>query len=131
MKAKRKQSFHPRSSRFQNLFLAGLFLFLVAGIGGVLLVNNIQLYRKTQELRSKTEELRSQKEALEAQKAELETNITQGQQPEYQEKILREKGLYQKPGEQVITVVPEEPKPEAQGKPSKVWWDPRTWFSRE
>lgn len=128
MKAKQKQHFNPRSSRFQNLFLAGIFLFLVAGIGGVLLFNNVQLYRKTRELRRQTEELRSQKENLEALKAQLEQGIAQGQTPEYQEKILREKGLYQKPGEQVITVVPEEPKQEAQEKPAKVWWDPRTWF---
>lgn len=128
MKAKQKQHFNPRSSRFQNLFLAGIFLFLVAGIGGVLLFNNVQLYRKTRELRRQAEELRSQKENLEALKAQLEQGIAQGQTPEYQEKILREKGLYQKPGEQVITVVPEESKQEAQEKPAKVWWDPRTWF---
>ena len=124
---KHKQFFRPRSTRFQNFFLAGLFIFLVAGIGGVLLFNNIQLYRKTSQLRSQTEALRSQKENLEALKAQLEEEIAQGQQPEYQEKILREKGLYQKPGEQVITVVPEEAPQEQEQKPARVWWDPRTW----
>ncbi len=128
MKAKQKQSFHPRSSRSQNLFLAGIFVFLVVGIGGVLLFNNIQLYQKTQQLRTQTDALRSQKESLEALKAQLEKGIAQGQTPEYQEKILREKGLYQKPGEQVITVVPEQPKQETPAKPARVWWDPRTWF---
>ena len=119
-----------KTQRFQNLFLAGLFVFLVAGLGGVLLFNNIQLYRKTQELGSRAEELRLQKANLEAEKAKLQTDITQSQTPEYQEKILREKGLYQKPGEQVITVVPQEQKQEAPEKPAKAWWDPRTWFSQ-
>ena len=128
MKAKQKQSFHSRSSRFQNLFLAGIFVFLVVGIGGVLVFNNIQLFQKTQELRTQADALRSQKKNLEALKAQLEQGISQGQTPEYQEKILREKGLYQKPGEQVITVVPEEPKQETPSKPAKVWWDPRSWF---
>lgn len=128
MKAKQKQHFNPRSSRFQNLLLAGIFVFLVVGIGGVLLFNNMQLFQKTQQLRTQADALRSQKEKLEALKAQLEQGIAQGQTPEYQEKILREKGLYQKPGEQVITVVPEEQTQEAPAKPARVWWDPRTWF---
>src|SRR3989338_11233243 len=128
MKPHHKGFLRIHSSRFQNLFLAGLFVFLVVGIGGVLLFNNIQLYGRTQELRSRAEELRLQKANLEAQKARLQTDITQSQTPEYQEKILREKGLYQKPGEQVITVVPQEQKQGAPEKPANVWWDPRTWF---
>src|SRR3989344_1720580 len=128
MKAKQKQFLRPRTSRFQNLFLAGLFVFLVVGIGGVLLFNNIQLYGKTQELRSRAEELRLQKANLEAQKTQLQTDITQSQTPEYQEKILREKGLYQKPGEQVITVVPQEQPQEGPKKSQRFWWDPRTWI---
>ena len=103
-------------------------MFLVVGFGGVLLFNNIQLYRKTQELKSRAEELRLQKLNLEAQKEKIQTDIQQSQQPQYQEKILREKGLYQKPGEQVITVIPPEKSQEAPKKPQRVWWDPRTWF---
>ncbi len=129
MKAKRKQFLRLHTARFQNLFLAALFVFLAVGLGGVVLFNNIQLYGRTKELQSRAEELRLQKANLEAEKAKLQTDITQSKTPEYQEKILREKGLYQKPGEQVITVVPQEKPQEAPKKSQRVWWDPRTWIS--
>jgi cell division protein FtsB len=130
MKMNKKGFLHIRSPRFQSLVLGGLFVFLVAGFGGVLLFNNIQLYRKTKELRARAEELRLQKVNLETQKAKLQTDITQSQTLQYQEKALREKGLYQKLGEQVITVVPQEKPQEAPKKPQRAWWDPRGWIGQ-
>ena len=49
---------------------------------------------------------------------------------EYQERVLREQGLYQKPGEEVVTVLPLD-EPEQKQQEEKVWWNPWTWFLRE
>ncbi len=50
-------------------------------------------------------------------------DANQGQ--EYQEKILREQGLYKKPGEQVITVLPPANQHQnSQNTQKTPWWAP-------
>ena len=127
MKVKRARFSPLKSGRFQNIFLVLLFVGLVVGVGGVLTFNNLRLYQKTHELEQRAEELREEKEGLEQLKEQLEREIADSQTPEYQEKILRGKGLYQKPGERVITVVPQEEGGEAPAQKRRIWWDPRTW----
>ncbi|MBI2642340.1 MAG: hypothetical protein HYW97_00625, partial [Candidatus Wildermuthbacteria bacterium] len=55
--------------------------------------------------------------------------IVEVQSVEYQEKVLREQGLYQKPGEEVVTVLPPEQSQEQnRAQEKRVWWNPITWF---
>ena len=88
--------------------------------------------QKRAELQGKLDALRTQAAELSARTKELQANIQESQSENYQEKILREQGLYKKPGEEVITVLPPEGKTEqkATEQPAqkrRVWWNPRTW----
>ena len=95
----------------------------------LLLVSNIRVGLKKVELERRREELAVKQEELERQRKELEAGVLQTQSIEYQEKILREKGLYKKPEEEVITIVrPEEEQKEKEENDSKkIWWNPFTW----
>lgn len=109
--------------------LGGFFVALFFGITLFLIANNIVISQKRSQLEQKAKELQTQLETLQAQKTNLEQGIGEVKTQEYQEKILREQGLYKKPGEEVITVLPA--KDATDGKSSgqkRIWWDPRTWF---
>lgn len=76
-----------------------------AGVVVFLVYQNVKIYQKRQELSKKVQESKSQVQALQQEKKNIQTGIQNSQNIEYQEKILREEGLYKKPGEQVITVL--------------------------
>ena len=96
-----------------------------------LIGNNIVLNQKRSQLQEKANDLRTQLEELQTQKSSLQQGIGESQTLEYQEKILREQGLYKKPGEEVITIIPLETQTKEKDSQSKrVWWDPRTWIEQ-
>ena len=67
--------------------------------------------------------------ALEQRKLALQAGIVEVESVEYQEKVLREQGLYQKPGEEVVTILPlENSEEETNQETKRVWWNPTTWF---
>ncbi len=109
--------------------LGGFFVALFFGITIFFIANNIVIHQKRIQLEQKAKDLQAQLETLKAQKANLEQGIGEAQTPEYQEKILREQGLYKKPGEEVITVLPAKDAADSKGSSQeKIWWDPRTWL---
>ena len=125
-----------------NVFVWLTFLAIFALIAGFFVYQNAKLFQKRSELLNKAKELEAEITRLTQEGVQLQAAITENQTPEYKEKILREQGLYQKPGEQVITILP----PQAslyEGSPAgrqtqvleppkkKPWWQPWTWFSRE
>lgn len=125
---------YPRKTKkgsFQNIVFLSLFLIIFVGVVGALVVQNMKIYQKKSELSKKERELKAQIEQLRTQTFELESVVTESQTQEYQEKVLREQGLFKKPGEEVVTVLaPEGDTDTTQEESKKVWWDPRTWFSR-
>ena len=118
---------------FQGVVIAAVFL-LVFGVGvGFLIFQNIRIHTKHAALEHKLADLQSQAEELSSQKADIEQQLNNLGSEEYQEKVLREQGLYQKPGEDVITVLPVdeggvEVEQEETVDTSKTWWKPWTWF---
>lgn len=92
---------------------------------------NTKLFQKRSELLKKTRELQAEIMRLTQEGIQLQAAITENQTPEYQEKILREQGLYQKPGEQVITILPPQTQTQVNQPPKKKpWWNPFAWFSK-
>jgi cell division protein FtsL len=107
-----------------------MLLVIGLGLGFFLVFNNIRIYQKRVELQKRAEELQSQIASLENRKGELESAIQVGTTQEYQEKVLREQGLYKKPGEEVVTIIPPEQVQEEQKQQqaNRVWWNPFSWF---
>ncbi|MBI2123890.1 MAG: hypothetical protein HYU04_01485 [Candidatus Wildermuthbacteria bacterium] len=107
-----------------------MLLVIGLGLGFFLVFNNIRIYQKRVELQKRAEELQGQIASLEGRKGELESVIQVGTTQEYQEKVLREQGLYKKPGEEVVTILPPEQVQEEQKQQqaNRVWWNPFSWF---
>ena len=112
--------------------LVGIGFLVVFGGGiGFLAYQNIKIHQKRSELQTTLSILEEQVFELTERKVELEEKIDEVQSQEYQEKVLREQGLYKKPGEEVITILPPE---ETQGVTSieeekkRIWWNPLSWF---
>ena len=103
------------------------FLVLIGLLGLFLIFYNMRLYEKRTELQEKAKELQIEIAELNRQEQQLQRQLKVSATTEYKERVLREQGLYQKLGEQVVTVLPlEEPEVEEQEK--KAWWNPFTWF---
>ncbi|MDO8474046.1 MAG: hypothetical protein Q7S62_00610 [bacterium] len=107
-----------------------MLLVLGLGLGTFLVFHNIRIYQKRVELQERAENLKGQIASLEDRRNELESAIQVGTTQEYQEKVLREQGLYKKPGEEVVTILPPEQVQEEQKQQqrNRVWWNPFSWF---
>ena len=103
------------------------FLALIGLLGLFLVFYNLRLYQKRVELQTRARELTIEIAILSQREQQLQRQLKISTTQEYQERVLREQGLYQKPGEEVVTIVPLE-EPEQKEQKEKVWWDPRTWF---
>lgn len=113
----------------RNTVFLFVFLGIFLGVIGFLAFQNFRIYQKRSELSSIAQELRAQVSALEQRKAQLEAGLVEIQSIEYQEEVLREQGLYQKPGEEVVTVLPpENPQEQDKKQETRTWWNPTTWF---
>ena len=119
--------------RLRDTVFPSMLLVLGLGLGIFLIFHNIRIYQKRVELQERAENLRTQIASLEQSKSELESAIQVGLTQEYQEKVLREQGLYKKPGEEVVTILPPEQVQEEQKQQqgNRVWWNPFSWFSRD
>ena len=116
--------------RLRDTVFLTMLLALGLGLGIFLVFHNIRIYQKRVELQERAEDLKSQISSLESRKSELESAIQVGTTQEYQEKVLREQGLYKKPGEEVVTIIPPEQiqEEQKQQQASRVWWNPWSWF---
>ncbi|MDP4007465.1 MAG: hypothetical protein Q8P55_02655 [bacterium] len=104
-------------------------LLLVALLGLFLIFYNIRLYQKRAELQEQALQLQKEIVDLRNQEEQLQYQLEVSGTEEYQERVLREQGLYQKPGEEVVTVLPSE-EPEQTLQAEKIWWNPFTWFQK-
>ncbi|MDA1337632.1 MAG: septum formation initiator family protein [bacterium] len=104
-------------------------LALIALLGLFLIFYNVRIYQKRAELEGRAAELREEIAQLSQQEENLKQQLEISSTEEYQERVLREQGLYQKPGEEVVTIVPFE-EPEQKEQSIKKWWNPWTWGVR-
>ncbi len=117
---------------FEGMVAGAVFVIVLVGIMGFFVYQNVSTYQKRAGLESRLQELQEQAGELTLQKEMLEAAVADTQTEEYQERVLREQGLYKKEGEQVVTVLPPEPTQEAmpqeKSAEERVWWKPWTWF---
>ncbi|MBU1015015.1 hypothetical protein KKI17_01055 [Patescibacteria group bacterium] len=135
MVAKREQASNGRGPSFSRIAMSILFLLMVGGIMTVLVVRNVRMAQKRAELGETIAALQEQATGLEERKGELEQGLVAQGTEEYQERVLRERGLYQKPGETAVTVVRAQEEGESEEKQERVWLAPleilKRIFSRE
>ena len=116
-----------------SLFFSLALALVFSGIFGFFIFQNLQLREKRAELQHQLETLQAQAQEISQKKSELEAGIAERQTEYYQEKALREQGLYKKPGEEVVTVLPSEEKPQQEPpkeEPKRTWWNPLDWFKK-
>ncbi|MEK7510100.1 MAG: hypothetical protein AAB567_00890 [Patescibacteria group bacterium] len=119
-----------RSSIFEHVAISVVFFLVFGGILGFFIFQNIKIGMRRTALSAELSQLQGKAQELSTRKEELQVKILQTQTEEYQEKILRERGLYRKPEEEVVTIVPpeKEVKEEAPSSEKKrTWWNPLNW----
>ncbi|MCP6726762.1 MAG: septum formation initiator family protein [Patescibacteria group bacterium] len=129
MIAKRSSKRKEKWEKIQNIFFVSIFLLVILGIIGFFIYNNFSINSRRSDLEQRKQELQAQLLELQLRQGDLEVKIEYNDSEEFQEKILREQGLFQKPGEEVITILPPDEKEEIdKGEKERVWWNPITWF---
>ena len=127
----RKLNFRKKDeSAFQNIILLIVIVIIFGGLLTFFIFQNVKIGQKRGDLEDNLGVLQAQVGELSARKRQLQESIKETQSQYYEEKILREQGLYKKPGEEVVTIlVPkEEQQAEAETEEEKrVWWKPWTW----
>lgn len=130
MVAKNSRFGKKRYTAFQHLVISLVFVSVFGIIVSFFVYQNLKVSQKRGDLEEQYDALRAQVSELSVQRQMLEKGIEAAQTPEYQEKILREEGLYKKPGEEVVTVLPPEIEvvmEEDDKDQEKAWWNPLTW----
>jgi cell division protein FtsB len=119
-----------RKRLFESVVVSGVFVAVFVLIVGLFIFQNVKMGGKRADLQKRAQELQAQVAELSTQRETLQANVEETQTQEYQEKVLREQGLYKKEGEQVVTVLPPEVTVESapvEEKKDRVWWKPWTW----
>ena len=130
MVAKFSKFSKKRKSFIENTAAIFVFSLVLFGIIGFFAYQNIKIGQKRADLENQLEGLQEKVAALSVQQTDLQEGIANTQTEEYQEKLLREQGLYKKEGEEVVTILSVEEVPGEVGeveKKNSVWWKPWTW----
>ena len=115
---------------FEGAVVSGVFMGVLLLIIGLFIYQNVKMSSKRADLEKRAQELQAQVNELSAQRQVLEANVAEAQTQEYQEKVLREQGLYKKEGEEVVTVLPPEVPAESapvEEEKDRKWWNPFSW----
>lgn len=95
---------NKRSGKFIETILKSFLTIILLIIVYFLVQGNIKLYYKNKEVNNRYTEFKNELEELENKNAELNKLFYRASQQEHIEKLIREKGLYKKPGEEVVVV---------------------------
>ena len=114
-KLKQKESFLNISI---SLILGVLFFIIVI----FLIISNVKMNKRRAELNERIFQLKQEIQQLQERNSQLKAGVEESSQSDYTEKILRQKGLYKKEGENVVVILPpEEKKQEVQKEEKSVW----------
>ena len=108
----------------ESLFFSILLGVLVFVVIGFLIVSNLRINQRRNELNSQLQSLQQELQALEAKKTQLESDFSESSEESYLEKEARERFNLKKPGEEVVAVLPaeeEEGGVEEKGFWQKIW----------
>jgi cell division protein FtsB len=88
----------------QDKALMGLLVFLDILIIGFLIFGNLKLYAENKAINKQYSNINKELEQLENKNEELKELFAFTSEEEYIERILREKGMYKKAGEEVVVI---------------------------
>lgn len=97
-----------RKREWDEIFCIFLIVVFNVAIIIFLLIGNVKLYVKKSDVQAQLIDLEEEIKVLESKNMELEEMFLLASSGESVEKIIREKGLYKKEGEEVVVVVREE-----------------------
>ncbi|MBI2450550.1 MAG: septum formation initiator family protein [Candidatus Nealsonbacteria bacterium] len=115
-----------KKQSFQNIFFIVLISFLILIVVGFLVVSNFRINQKRAKLNAQIEQLKEEIRMAQEKKQQLQAQLYQSAQGEYLEKEARENFNLQKPGEEVVAILPQEEESQQKEK-TKQWWNPLTW----
>jgi cell division protein FtsL len=121
---------NKKSSRWEIISPIFLVLLIILGIA-FLVVSNLRISQRRQELISQIAKLEEEIKAQEKQNAELQAGVSQVLDQNYLEQEAREKLGLKKPGEEVVLVQQvetEETKTEQKKEETKNPWNPKNWW---
>jgi cell division protein FtsB len=104
-------------STFFPLFLGVLFIMIVS----FLMISNWEIHKRRIEFNQRVLELKQEIQNLEGRNEQLKAGVSETLESDYTEKILREKGLYKKEGEEVVVILPPEEKEENKEEEKSIW----------
>jgi len=111
-----------KEESWRDLGFAIFLVVLVVFVVGFLIYQNSKLYRYRINLTSRVNSLQEELQRLEEKKRLLEAGISDFEK----ERMLREEGLYQKEGENVVAFVL--PEIEENAEEQKNPWNPKSWW---
>jgi len=114
----------------ENVIASVVFVAVLAGVIGFFVFQNITIGQKRADLKDQLSDLQIRIAELSVQQEGLQNDIQGIETEEYQEKLLREQGIYKKEGEEVVTVLPADANFDQAGlkeEEQRVWWKPWTW----
>jgi len=106
-----------------NTFTVILFTSLLIIIISFLIISNIRINNRREEIINRIDILEKEAEILEEKNKDLKAGVSKTMQPEHAEKILREKGLYKKEGEEMVIIIPEEGAEEENKEEERSIWE--------
>ena len=102
-----------------NIFGFGFFIIII----GFLVVSNIKLSERRDQIGLQTQILKNEIQILEQEKEKLQAQVSQTKLESYLEKEARERFNLKKPGEQVVTFVKEKSEQKQETEQEKGFWD--------
>lgn len=102
-----------------SLWILPAFLIILTSF---LFYSSWKIEKRREELNLRIKELKEEISILEKENKALKEKGLEGEGSEYLEKILREKGLYKKKGEQVIVILPPKKEEKEETKEEKNFW---------
>ncbi|MCD5396486.1 MAG: septum formation initiator family protein [Candidatus Pacebacteria bacterium] len=96
-----------KNRNWDEIISIGLLLILNLVIISFLFVGNWKLYQRRASLKKDVIDLEKEVALLREREEQLKKLFFKASQKEYLEKIIREKGLYKKPGEEVAVIIKE------------------------
>jgi cell division protein FtsB len=86
-----------------------------------LIISNWKIIKERSSLGIRVSQLKNEIKVLEEKNKQLKAGISKTMQFDYTEKILREKGLYQKKGEKSVIIVWPEKEKEGENEAESIW----------
>ena len=121
---KRKMSSKRKRNSWKNIFFSMFFVVLFILVIGFLVITNLKIKERREELSARIAILKQEVALLEQKNQEIKERISQSESEEYLEEVARDQLSLKAPGEEVVVVKKEvEEEKEEVKEEEKTWWE--------